>query len=77
MIEWLQYAVVWTFVKALGALQRSAARWQAARGAQLLLSAMPKLRKTAEFNLKLVVCPIYNFIEYPPAFSPWAGWIRV
>jgi len=53
MIEWLQYAVVWTFVKALGALQRSAARWLAARGAQLLLSAMPKLRKTAEFNLKL------------------------
>ena len=37
MIKWLQYAVVWTFVKALGTLQRSAARWLAARGAQLPL----------------------------------------
>jgi len=53
MIEWLQYAVAWTFVKVLGALRRPAARWLAAGGAQLLLSAMPKLRKTAEFNLKL------------------------
>jgi KDO2-lipid IV(A) lauroyltransferase len=53
MIEWLQYTVAWAFVKVLGALRRPAARWLAAGGARLLLSAMSKLRKTAEFNLKL------------------------
>jgi Kdo2-lipid IVA lauroyltransferase/acyltransferase len=53
MIDWLQYAVAWTSLKALGALRRPASRWLAAGAAQLLLSAMPKLRKTAEFNLKL------------------------
>jgi Kdo2-lipid IVA lauroyltransferase/acyltransferase len=53
MIEWLQYAVAWTFVKVLGALPRPLARALAAGAARLLLLLMPKLRKTAEFNLKL------------------------
>ena len=26
---------------------------------------------------KLVVCPVYNFTEQPPSFSPCAGWIPV
>jgi Kdo2-lipid IVA lauroyltransferase/acyltransferase len=53
MIEWLQYAVSWTFVKALGALPRPVARWLAAGGARLLLWMRPKMRRTAEFNLRM------------------------
>jgi KDO2-lipid IV(A) lauroyltransferase len=53
MTEWLQYAVAWTFVKTLGALPRPIARALASGGASLLLLLLPKLRKTAEFNLQL------------------------
>jgi Kdo2-lipid IVA lauroyltransferase/acyltransferase len=53
MIERLQYAVAWAFVKTLGILPRALARSLAAVGARVLLSLRPKLRKTAEFNLKL------------------------
>jgi KDO2-lipid IV(A) lauroyltransferase len=53
MIEWLQYAVAWTFVKTLGVLPRPLARWLAAGGARLLLLLRPKLLQIAEFNLKL------------------------
>jgi KDO2-lipid IV(A) lauroyltransferase len=60
MTERLQYAVVWTFVKTLGALPRPLARGLAAATARLFLLLLPKLRKTAEFNLKL-------------AFPEWTG----
>jgi len=53
MKEWLQYAVAWTLIKKLGLLPRPLARGIAAAGAWLLLAAMPKLRKTAEFNVRL------------------------
>ena len=53
MIEWLQYAVAWTFVKTLGALPRTVARSLGAAGAEALLFLRPKLRKTAELNLRL------------------------
>jgi Kdo2-lipid IVA lauroyltransferase/acyltransferase len=53
MIERLQYAVAWTFVKVLGALPRPLARWIAGSATRLLLLLLPKLRKTAEFNLAL------------------------
>src|SRR5215468_2807426 len=53
MIEWLQYAVAWTFVKMLGALPRTVGRSLGAAGAQALLFLRPKLRKTAELNLRL------------------------
>jgi Kdo2-lipid IVA lauroyltransferase/acyltransferase len=53
MIERLQYAVAWTFVKTLGALPRPMARALAAGATRLLVLILPKLRKTAEFNLKL------------------------
>lgn len=60
MIEWLQYAVAWTFVKTLGALPRPLARAGAAAVTQVLFLFLRKLRKTAEFNLKL-------------AFPDWTG----
>jgi KDO2-lipid IV(A) lauroyltransferase len=53
MIEWIQYAVGWTLIKTLGVLPRGMARSMAAVGVRLLLLALPKLKKTAEFNLRL------------------------
>jgi KDO2-lipid IV(A) lauroyltransferase len=58
--EWLQFALVWSCVKTLEVLPRAAARAVAGSGAWLLLLALPKLRKTAEFNLQL-------------AFPEWTG----
>jgi KDO2-lipid IV(A) lauroyltransferase len=53
MIEWMQYAFAWTFVKLLGVLPRPIARWWAAGSIRVLLVFLPKLKKTAEFNLHL------------------------
>jgi KDO2-lipid IV(A) lauroyltransferase len=53
MKERLQYAVAWAFVKTLRALPLALARGLAAGATRMLLYLMPKLRKTAEFNLKL------------------------
>src|SRR5215469_1752783 len=53
MIEWLQYAVVWIFVKTLGVLPRPVARSFAAGAARFLLVLLPRLRKTAEVNLRV------------------------
>jgi KDO2-lipid IV(A) lauroyltransferase len=53
MIERLQYAVAWMFVKTLGVLPRPIARHVSAACTRLLLLCMPRLRKTAEFNLRL------------------------
>jgi KDO2-lipid IV(A) lauroyltransferase len=53
MNDRLQYAVAWTFVRILGILPRPLSRGFAAAAARILLLLLPKLRKTAEFNLKL------------------------
>jgi Kdo2-lipid IVA lauroyltransferase/acyltransferase len=53
MIERIQYAVAWAFVKMLGVLPRPVARWLAGGSVRLLLLLLPKMRKTAEFNLRL------------------------
>jgi Kdo2-lipid IVA lauroyltransferase/acyltransferase len=53
MIEWMQYAVAWTLIKMLGVLPRGMARGVAAAGVRMLLVVMAKLKKTAEFNLRL------------------------
>jgi Kdo2-lipid IVA lauroyltransferase/acyltransferase len=53
MIERLQYALAWTFIKILAGLPKPLARALAAGVAQVLLFFLPKLRQTAEFNLKL------------------------
>jgi KDO2-lipid IV(A) lauroyltransferase len=53
MKEWLAYAAVWSLVKLTGALPRSAARALAVGLARVLLAVTPKVRKTADFNLKL------------------------
>jgi KDO2-lipid IV(A) lauroyltransferase len=61
MKERLQYAVAWSLIKLLGTLPRSFARSLAGAGTRVLLWMLPKLRKTAEFNLQLA------FPEWPAA----------
>jgi Kdo2-lipid IVA lauroyltransferase/acyltransferase len=53
MKEWIAYAVVSSVVKLAGALPHSLARALAEGLARVLFAVTPKLRKTAEFNLKL------------------------
>jgi Kdo2-lipid IVA lauroyltransferase/acyltransferase len=53
MKEWLEYAVVRASLALLQILPRSIARGLAASVAGLLYALSPKLRKTAEFNLRL------------------------
>jgi len=53
MKEWLEYAAVWCILKGLGVLPRAMARSLAAGIARILFSLRPKLRKTAEVNLKI------------------------
>jgi KDO2-lipid IV(A) lauroyltransferase len=53
MKEWLEYAAVWFVLKGLGVLPRSLARSLAAAMARVLFALRPKLRKTAEVNLRI------------------------
>src|SRR5229473_6056376 len=53
MKEWLEYAAVWAILKTLGALPRGMARATASTIAAGLYATLPKLRRTAEFNLRL------------------------
>jgi Kdo2-lipid IVA lauroyltransferase/acyltransferase len=53
MKRWLEYAAVWTVLKTLGALPRGVSRRFAATIAATLYAMLPKLRRTAEFNLRL------------------------
>jgi len=53
MKEWLAYAVSWSVLKVVGWLPRSLARAAGKAVANLLLALSPKLKKTAEFNLRL------------------------
>jgi KDO2-lipid IV(A) lauroyltransferase len=53
MSEWCQYVVVWLLLKLLGILPRPLARSLAAMTARMVYALLPKLRKTAEFNLRL------------------------
>ena len=53
MKEWLAYALVWFVLKTVGAMPRPLARATGASVARMLLRLSPKLKKTAEFNLRL------------------------
>jgi KDO2-lipid IV(A) lauroyltransferase len=53
MKEWLAFAAVWVVLKFTGALPRPLARALAVGVACGLFAVTPKLRRTAEFNLKL------------------------
>lgn len=53
MKNWLEYAVVWLLLTGLRLLPRSIARSVAAGLVRLLYAVLPKLRKTAEINLRI------------------------
>jgi KDO2-lipid IV(A) lauroyltransferase len=53
MKEWCEFVAVWAILKALGALPRRLARSLAAAVAWALYAMLPKLRRTAELNLRL------------------------
>ena len=53
MNQWLEYAAVWLILKGLGALPRGVARGVAASVAGAMYALLPKLQRTAEFNLRL------------------------
>ncbi len=53
MKEWVEYAAVRVSLKLLEILPQGAARSLASVAARLLYLLSPKLRKTAEFNLRL------------------------
>lgn len=52
-MERLEYAAVWAILKMLGALPRGVARSVAALVAGVLYAMLPRLQRTAEFNLRL------------------------
>lgn len=53
MKEWLEYAAVWLVIKGLGVLPRGVARSIAAALVRFLYALLPRLRKTAEVNLRI------------------------
>ena len=53
MREWMEYAIAWSAVKALGMLPRSAARFVGARIVALAYFLRAPLRQTAMINLQL------------------------
>ncbi len=53
MKSWIEYAAVWVILKGLGVLPRPLARSLATGVARVLFALSPKLRKTAEVNLRI------------------------
>jgi KDO2-lipid IV(A) lauroyltransferase len=53
MKERIEFAAVWLVLKGLGALPRPVARSLAVAVTRILFAFLPKLRKTAEFNLRV------------------------
>ena len=53
MKEWLEYSVVWLVVQGLGLLPRSLARSCAVVAMRSFYALLPRLRKTAELNLRI------------------------
>ena len=53
MRGWIEYTAVWVILKGLGALPRPLARSFAAGVARFLCVILPKLRKTADVNLRI------------------------
>jgi KDO2-lipid IV(A) lauroyltransferase len=79
MMEWLQYAVAGAFVRLLGILPRPIARFLAAGATRLLLLLLPKLWKTAAFNLRLAF-PAWKEAERRAIWQTMArnlGWMAV
>jgi KDO2-lipid IV(A) lauroyltransferase len=53
MKEWIEYAAVWVILKGLGVLPRPLARSFASGMMRIFYALLPRLRKTAETNLRI------------------------
>jgi Kdo2-lipid IVA lauroyltransferase/acyltransferase len=53
MKDWIEFAAVWVILKGLGVLPKPVARSFATGVARVLFAFSPKLRKTAEVNLRI------------------------
>lgn len=53
MREWCEFAVVWLMLKVIGVMPRAMARATASLTARVLFALMPRLQKTALFNLRI------------------------
>ena len=53
MKEWLEFAALWLILKAFGILPRPLARSVAVGVTRILYSLLPKLKKTAQINLRI------------------------
>jgi KDO2-lipid IV(A) lauroyltransferase len=53
MTEWIEYAAVWVILKGLGVLPRPLARSFASGMMRIFYALLPRLRKTAETNLRI------------------------
>jgi KDO2-lipid IV(A) lauroyltransferase len=53
MREWCEFAVVWLLLKVIGVMPRALARATASLTARVLFALMPRLQKTALFNLRI------------------------
>ncbi len=53
MKEWIEYAAVWAILKGLGVLPRPGARSFAVGVVRIIYALLPRLRKTAEVNLRI------------------------
>jgi Kdo2-lipid IVA lauroyltransferase/acyltransferase len=53
MKEWMEYAAVWLIIKGLGILPRRMARSVGAAMTRFLYLLLPRLRKTAQINLRI------------------------
>jgi KDO2-lipid IV(A) lauroyltransferase len=61
MREWCEYAAAWLLLKTIGVLPRRLARGAASLAARMLFAVVPKLQKTALFNLQIA------FPQWSPA----------
>jgi KDO2-lipid IV(A) lauroyltransferase len=79
MKEWFEYAAVWLVLKTLGALPRAVARAFAVSVTNLLFWMQPRLRKTADFNLRLAF-PDWTDTQRHDVISKmvrYLGWMAV
>ncbi len=51
--QWLEYCILWLMLKFLGVLPRRVARFLGAAVAWIFFALLPKMRRTANFNLQL------------------------
>src|SRR5436309_13460840 len=59
MKEWIEYAAVWVILKGLGVLPRPLARSLASGMMRVFYALLPRLRKTAEVNLRIAF-PVWS-----------------